>query len=69
LSTEASAKVEDARKKVQFNNKAGSEMGRLFFWKGGVGERGSGGVGEREKRRKEIGKWVRIFVFLSVSLY
>mgnify|MGYP007124154812 CR=1 FL=1 len=43
-------------------------MGRLFFWKGGVGERGSGGVGEREKRRKEIGKWVRILVFLSVSL-
>jgi len=65
LSTEASAKVEDARKKVQFNNKAGSEMGRLFFWKGGVGERGSGGVGEREKGDWE---WVRIFVFLSVSL-
>ncbi len=53
---EEGRKTQDARrkkeKKGQIKDKAGSEMGRLFFWKGGVGERGSGGKGEWEKGRK-----------------
>lgn len=35
-------------------------MGRLFFWKGGVGEGGSGGKGEwgsGRKGEKEKGDW------------
>jgi len=56
------------RKKVQFNNMAGSEMGRLFCWKGGVGEGESGRKGEREKGRKGAWKWSNNFVFLIVSL-